>query len=64
MKYIDKKQVNNYLFKSSLVFFNSKTYNVGFVGVELERCELKLPEHIFRNTLTVCMLLDIEHYVI
>lgn len=64
MKYQDKEQIKNYLLKSSLVTFDKERSLVQFIGLELERCELKVSNEIMYEIYQVCKLLEINHLVI
>ena len=64
MRYENKKQIVKFLLKSSLVIFDTKREVIQFIGLELERCELKVPTQAFTEIFVACKALEINLDVI
>lgn len=64
MKYENKEQLRNFLNKSTFVLFDTKNYNIGFIGNELERCVIRVNSTVFNEIMTVCNILEIKNQLI
>lgn len=64
MKYINKEQIKTYLLKSSSIVIDTLTNNVNFIGLELDRCFLKLDKELINDIIEVCNILEIQYYII
>lgn len=64
MKYIDKEQVVKLILKSSIIYIYTDTLIAQFIGITLEKCEMKLPIEILEEITFICDLLEIEYRVI
>lgn len=64
MKYKNKSQIREYLLQSNSVLFDTKNYNICFIGDNLEKCSLGVTREIFIELVDVCNKLDISNYIL
>lgn len=63
MKHKNIDQLKTLLFKSNCIYINSRTNEVNFIGYDLEKCSLKLPNDVINDIIKVCKILEIEHNI-